>query len=329
MAQQTQQVVLHATGAPEVMRLEPSTADFRAPGPGQVWLHQAAIGVNPLDVSQRKGAVRIALPSGLGLEGAGTVAAVGEGVTQVAVGDRVAYATGPLGAYASARLFPAERLVKLPDALSFDEAAAVLFKGITAQYLLKATCAVGPGTRIVLYGAAGGLGQIMAAWARHLGALVMGVVSRAESVERARAAGCHEVFIFDAATLAGQVKQATQGQGADVVYDPIGRVSLEASLDSLRPRGLFVSFGALSGAPAPIDMGTLNAKGSLFATRPSLAAHTATAAEYQERARDVLDAVAAGIIRPQVWRRYPLAEAAAAHADLEQGRSAGAIVLVP
>lgn len=188
---------------------------------------------------------------------------------------------------------------------------------------------MGPGTRIVVYGAAGGLGQIMAVWARHLGALVIGVVSKAESVERARAAGCNEVLVFDAVTLADHVKEATQGLGADVVYDPIGRVTLEASLNSLRPRGLFVSFGALSGAPAPIDMGTLNAKGSLFATRPSLAAHTATAAEYQERARDVLDAVTAGVIRPQVWRRYPLADVAAAHADLEQGRSQGAIVLVP
>lgn len=327
--QQQQQIVLHATGAPEVMRLEQQATETQAPGTGQVWLTQAAIGVNPLDVSQRKGAVRIALPSGLGLEGAGTVAAIGADVGNVAVGDRVAYATGPLGAYASARLFPADRLVKLPDALAFDEAAAVLFKGITAQYLLKTTYAVGPGTRTVVYGAAGGLGQIMAAWARHLGAFVIGVVSKPESVERARAAGCHEVLVFDPATLAGLVKQATEGLGADVVYDPIGRVSLEASLDSLRPRGLLVSFGALSGAPAPIEMGALNAKGSLFVTRPSLAAHTATAAEYQERARDVLDALGAGIIRAQVWRRYPLAEAAAAHADLEEGRSQGAIVLVP
>lgn len=322
-----QQIVLHETGAPGVMRLQPSEA--QAPGPGEVWLTQAAIGVNPLDVSQRKGAVRIALPSGLGLEGAGTVAAIGAGASNVAVGDRVAYATGPLGAYAGERLFPADRLVKLPDALPFDDAAAVLFKGITAQYLLKATYPVGPGTRIVVYGAAGALGQIMVPWARHLGAFVIGVVSRAQSVERARAAGCNEVFVFDPATLADQVKEATQGHKADVVYDPIGRVTLDASLDSLRPRGLLVSFGAASGMPAPIEVSTLNAKGSLFLTRPSLAAHTATAAEYQERARDVLDAVAAGIVRPQVWRRYPLADVAAAHADLEQGRSQGAIVLVP
>ena len=219
-----QQVVLHTTGTPEVMHLQ--TAQAQAPGLGEVWLTQAAIGVNPLDVSQRKGAVRIPLPSGLGLEGAGTVAAIGAGVTSVAVGDRVAYATGPLGAYAGARLFPADRLVKLPDSVAFDDAAAVLFKGITAQYLLKATYAVGPGTRIVVYGAAGALGQIMVPWARHLGAFVIGVVSKAESVERARAAGCNEVFVFDPAMLPEQVRQATQGHKADVVYDPIGRVTL-------------------------------------------------------------------------------------------------------
>jgi NADPH2:quinone reductase len=320
-------VRMDAAGTPDAMRLEP--VEVQAPGPGQVWLEQTAIGVNPLDVSQRKGSVAIAFPSGLGREGAGRGAAVGEGVTNVAVGERVGYATGPLGAYASARLYPAERLVKLPDALADDAAAAVLFKGITAQYLLKTTHAVGPGSRIVIYGAAGALGQLMCAWARHLGALVIGVVSKAASVERARAAGCDEVFVFDAATLPGQVLQATGGLKADVVYDPIGRTTLGASLDCLRPRGLLVSFGATSGLPDPISVATLNAKGSLFLTRPSLAAHTATAAEYQERARDVLAAVAAGIIVPGVWRRYALAEVAQAHGDLEQGRSQGAIILTP
>jgi NADPH2:quinone reductase len=257
------------------------------------------------------------------------VAAVGPGVANIAVGDRVGYATGPLGAYASARLFPAERLVKLPDPLGFDEAAAVLFKGITAQYLLKTTYPVAPGTRVLIYGAAGALGQLMCAWARHLGAFVMGVVSRQGSVERAKAAGCDVVFVFDPATLPGQVLEATQGRKADVVYDPIGRTTLVASLDSLRLRGLMVSFGATSGAPAPIEVGTLNAKGSLFLTRPSLAAHTATAVEYQERAQDVLRAVATGILQPRVWHRYALADVGAAHADLEQGRSQGAIILTP
>lgn len=320
-------VRIDAPGGPHAMHLEEVQPE--APGPGQVWLEQAAIGVNPLDVSQRKGAVPIPFPSGLGLEGAGHVVAVGPGVMNVAVGDRVGYATGPLGAYASARLFPAERLVRLPDALGFDEAAAVLFKGITAQYLLKTTFPVGAGTRVLVYGAAGALGQLMCAWARHLGAFVMGVVSKPESVARAKAAGCDAVFVFDPATLAGEVLEATQGSKADVVYDPIGRATLEASLDSLRPRGLLVSFGATSGVPAPIEVGTLNAKGSLFLTRPSLAAHTATAAEYQERAQDVLRAVSAGILTPRIWQQYALADVAAAHADLEQGRSQGAIILTP
>lgn len=320
-------VQLHQVGAPQVLQFEQVQA--QAPGAGEVWLEQTAIGVNPLDLSQRSGAVPVALPCGLGLEGAGLVKAIGPGVTQVQVGDRVAYATGPLGAYASARLYPAERLVKLPPALASDAAAALLFKGITAQYLLKTTYPVGPGTRVLIYGAAGALGQLMVPWAKHLGATVIGVVSKAQSVERARAAGCDEVLVFDPATLAQQVVEVTQGHKVDVVYDPIGRVSFAASLDSLRPRGLLVSFGAASGAPEAVQVGTLNAKGSLFLTRPSLAAHTASASEYQARAADVLDAFATGIIQPRIWQRYPLADVAQAHADLHDGRAQGAIVLIP
>ncbi|WP_367375084.1 quinone oxidoreductase [Pseudomonas lini] len=315
------------TGAPEVMTIE--QVSTREPGPGEVWLEQEAIGVNFLDVSQRKGAVPLPLPSGLGLEGAGRVAAIGAGVNNVKVGDRVAYATGPVGAYASARLFPAERLVPIPDALTAEEAAAVLFKGLTAQYLLKTTYPVGPGTILVLYGVAGGLGQIMARWAKHLGAFVIGIVSRAESVETAKALGCDAVLVFNAQTLAADVAEITHGKKADVVYDPIGRVSFEASLDCLRPRGLMVSFGASSGAPTAVEVATLNAKGSLFLTRPSLAAHTTDIAEYRQRAEDVLAAVEAGIIKPGIWGRYALADVAQAHADLEGGQSRGAIVLKP
>jgi NADPH:quinone reductase-like Zn-dependent oxidoreductase len=318
-------IVLSATGGAEVMQLEHLQA--QQPGPGQVWLEQTAMGVNPLDVLQRKGAAPLALPSGLGLEGAGRVIAVGDGVLNVQAGDRVGYATGPVGGYASGRLYPAQRLVKLPAALSDEVAAAVLFKGITAQYLLKTTYPVGPGTQILLYGAAGALGKLMAPWARYLGATVIGVVSRPQSVARAQAAGCHHVLVFDAATLAGQVRELTQGQGVDVAYDSVGKLSLQASLDSLRPRGLLVSFGGTSGAPAPIEVATLNAKGSLYLTRPSLAAHTASVEEYQQRAGDVLAAVAEGIIQPTVWRRYPLADAARAHGDLEQGLSEGALIL--
>lgn len=220
-------------------------------------------------------------------------------------------------------------MLKLPDTLAFEDAAALLFKGITAHYLLHATYPVGPGTRILLYGAAGAVGQLMAAWARHLGAWVIGVVSKAESVERARAAGCDEVLVFDAASLAAQVAELTAGSKVDVVYDPIGRATFEASLNSLRPRGLLVSFGATSGVPPAVEVATLNAKGSLFLTRPSLAAHTANPEEYRLRAQAVLRAHADGVIQPRVWRRYPLAEAAVAHTDLLEGRSQGALVLLP
>lgn len=318
---------ISSTGAPQVMQLQ--EADVTTPGVGEVWIEQKAIGVNYLDVTQRNGAVPIALPSGLGLEGAGLVTAVGPEVTQVATGDRVAYASGPLGGYATGRLIPANRLVKFPESVDYESAAAVLFKGITAHYLLTSTYAVGPGTTLVLYGVAGGVGDIMARWSKHLGAFVIGVVSRPESIEKAKAAGCDEVLVFDAQNLPQRVSEITKGRKADVVYDPIGRISFAASLECLRPRGLMVSFGASSGAPAPVEVSQLNAKGSLFLTRPSLAAHTATPEEYQMRAQAVIDALKEGIIAPRVWKTYPLSEAGQAHADLESGRSQGTILLIP
>ncbi|MDR0259119.1 MAG: quinone oxidoreductase [Comamonas sp.] len=322
-----QVIRLAAAGGPECMQLQ--QLELAAPGPGEVLLAQEAVGVNPLDLLQRKGIAPIPLPSGLGLEGAGQVLALGAGVSQFAVGDRVAYATGPLGAYASERLFPAERLVKLPDGISAEQAAAVLFKGITAQYLLTSTYAVGPGTVVLLYGASGGVGQLMASWAKHLGATVIGVVSKPQSQARALAAGCDQALVFDPQTLAAQLRDATGGRMADVVYDGLGKLSFAASLDCLRPRGLMVSFGATTGAPPAVEMATLNAKGSLYITRPSLAAHTATAAEYQQRASAVLQAVEQGIIQPAIGRRYALADVAAAHADLEAGQTQGAVVLLP
>ena len=322
-----QVIRLAAAGGPECMQLQ--QLELAAPGPGEVLLAQEAVGVNPLDLLQRKGIAPIPLPSGLGLEGAGQVLALGAGVSQFAVGDRVAYATGPLGAYASERLYPAERLVKLPDGISAEQAAAVLFKGITAQYLLTSTYAVGPGTVVLLYGASGGVGQLMASWAKHLGATVIGVVSKPQSQARALAAGCDQALVFDPQTLAAQLREAIGGRMADVVYDGLGKLSFAASLDCLRPRGLMVSFGATTGAPPAVEMGTLNAKGSLYITRPSLAAHTATAAEYQQRASTVLQAVAQGIIQPAIGRRYALADVAAAHADLEARQTQGAVVLLP
>jgi len=314
-------------GEPAVLSLEPLGP--LTPGAGEVLLKQDAIGVNYLDVTQRNGAVKVALPSGLGLEGAGVVVSIGAHVTNVRPGDRVAYATGPLGGDATHRIYPAQRLVKLGQGVTAEQAAAVMFKGITAQYLLKSTYPVGPGTTMLLYGVAGGLGQIMVQWAKHLGAFVIGVVSKAESIERARSAGCDHVLVFNPHTLASQVSQITQGRKVDVVYDPIGRISFEASLDSLRPRGLMVSFGASSGVPPAVELSVLNTKGSLFLTRPSIAAHTLSVEEYQERAADVLAAVEAGIISPRIWKTYPLADAALAHEALESGMSSGAIILKP
>ncbi|RZJ43816.1 MAG: quinone oxidoreductase [Brevundimonas sp.] len=319
-------VRLSQTGGPDVLRVEP-VAPSR-PGPGEVWLEQSAIGVNYLDVTQRSGAVPIPLPSGLGLEAAGRVAACGPGVETVAVGDRAAYILGPIGAYAGARAYPAERLIPLPDSLSFDDAATVLFKGITAHYLLHSTYPVGPETVMVLYGAAGALGQIMAPWAKALGAFVIGVVSKESSVARAEAAGCDAVLVWGQCDLPTEVARLTDGRMADVVYDGIGKTTFSASLDCLRPRGLMVSFGASSGAPDPVAVGTLNAKGSLFLTRPSLAAYASDLAEYRSRAEAVFGAVKAGIIKPAATS-FPLTEAAAAHATIEAGFANGAVILRP
>lgn len=318
---------LEETGGPEVLRVE--TFEPAKPGPTEAWIIQEAIGVNYLDVTQRNGAVPIHLPGGLGLEGAGRVAAVGSDVRNVSVGDRVAYALGPLGAYASERAYPADRLVPLPESLSAEDAAAIIFKGVTAQYLLKSTYPVGSGTVILLYGVAGALGQFMAPWAKHLGAFVIGVVSKEASVKIARRRGCDEVLVWRQGDLAKEVAALTGGRKADVVYDGVGRATFEASLDSLRPRGLMVSIGASSGAPDPVAAGTLNAKGSLFLTRPSITAHATDIGEYRTRVEDVFAAVAKGIIKPEIWKTFPLDRAAEAHAALEKGSSDGPIVLIP
>ena len=247
----------------------------------------------------------------------------------VRVGDRVAYATGPIGSYASGRVYPAARLVQIPERLTAAAAAAVLFKGITAQYLIKTTYKVQPGTVMVVYGAAGAVGQILTPWAKHLGAFVIGIVSKEASIKMATASGCDAALVWGAVDLPAEIAKITDDKKADVVYDPIGRATFEASLDSLRPRGLLVSFGASSGAPPAVNVGTLNAKGSLFLTRPSLAAHTADSGEYRRRADDVLAAVSDGIVKPSVWKTYALADVSTAHADLEGGKSSGAIVLTP
>jgi NADPH2:quinone reductase len=310
-------------GVLELKHIEPGD-----PGPGEAWVEQEAIGVNYLDVMQRRGAVPIPVPGGLGLEGAGRVTAVGLGVTNVAVGDRVGYALGPIGSYASGRIYPASRLVKLPDGISTADAAAVLFKGITAQYLIKSTYPVCPGTTILLYGASGGLGRLLAPWAKHLGARVIGVVSKETSVGLATSAGCDEVLVWGAGDLPSEVARLTDGRKVDVVYDGVGKATFNASIDSLRARGMMVSIGASSGLPDPVSIATLN-KNSLFLTRPGLAAHATDVEEYRERAHDVLDAVRQSIIEPAISRTFALAEAADAHRALEQGGAGGTLILKP
>jgi len=321
----TTAVRLERTGSADVLQF--SDLELGAPGPRDVLLEHEAIGVNYLDVTQRNGSVPIPLPSGLGLEGAGIVAAVGDGVEDFSVGDRVGYALGPLGAYADARLYPADRLLRLPESLSSHEAASILLKGLTAQYLLTSTFPVGPGTTVLLYGAAGGLGAVIAPWAVHLGARVIGVVSRQSSIERAKAAGCSDVIVWSGA-LPEEIAHITQDRGVDVVYDGVGKDTFAASLECLRVHGTMVSIGASSGVPAPVSVTTLNNK-SLFLTRPSLAAHIADVTEYRERARDLFAVIAAGVVRPDIWKTYSLSQVAEAHRALEGGQSRGAITLDP
>jgi NADPH2:quinone reductase len=236
---------------------------------------------------------------------------------------------GPIGAYANERAYPAERLIRLPNAISSDIAAASLFKGITAQYLLKTTYPVTEGTVVLIYGAAGALGCLMVAWAKHLKATVIGVVSRHDSVERARVAGCDSVFVWGTSDLPEDVRALTDGKKADVVYDGIGKATFETSLNCLGKRGVFVSIGASSGPPPLLNVGTLNAKGSLYVTRPSLAAHATDVGEYGARAQDVIEAIQREVIKPFVWKSFSLDDVRLAHQQLESGHSNGSIILKP
>jgi len=316
---------IHRNGGPEVLVWE--EIPVPAPGPGEARVRQRAVGVNFIDVYQRTGLYPVTLPAVLGQEGAGVVEAVGPGETDVAVGDRVAYGGIP-GAYAEVRTVPAERLVKLPDGIDDELAAAIMLKGMTAEFLLRRSHRVSSGETIVFHAAAGGVGQIACQWAKALGATVIGTVGSAAKVDVARRHGCdHVVLTTD--DLAARVRSLTGGTGADVVYDSVGRDTFEASLDSLRPRGLLVSYGNASGPVPPFAPLVLTTKGSLFLTRPSLVHYIATRAELLASAGAVFGAVLAGEIRVEIGQRYPLAEAARAHADLEGRRTTGPTVLLP
>lgn len=317
---------VHQNGGPEVLKWE--SVDVGAPGPGQVRLKQHAVGVNYIDTYQRSGLYKLPMPFVPGNEGAGEVVAVGPGVTDFKVGERGAYA-GAVGGYADERLMPADRLVKLPDAIDYKTGAAMMLQGMTVRYLLRQTHKVAPGTTMLLHAAAGGIGLIAAQWARHLGATIIGTVSSEEKAKLAKAAGCTHVINYKTEDFAKRTKEITNGQGVDVVYDGVGKDTFPGSLDCLKPLGLWVSFGNASGPVPPFEVNILQGKGSLFATRPTLGTYVAKRADLLANADDLFDVVGKGVVKINVNHTYPLKDAAQAHRDLEGRRTTGSIVLLP
>ncbi|MGH1483180.1 MAG: quinone oxidoreductase family protein [Geminicoccales bacterium] len=319
---------IHEAGGAEVLRYE--TVEVGQPGPGEVRLRQTAIGLNFIDVYFRSGVYPPpVLPFIPGLEAAGVVEAVGDRVTNLAVGDRVAYAAPPLGAYAVERLMPADRLVKIPASVSDDQAAAMMLKGLTAQYLLRSTFKVEPGQTILFHAAAGGVGLIACQWAASLGVTVIGTVGSEAKAELAKAHGCAHTIRYDQDNLVEQVKEITGGKGVPVVYDSVGQSTFESSLDCLSPLGMLVSFGQSSGKIPPVDIGILAAKGSLFLTRPSLMNYTAAREDLVAAADDLFGVVASGKVNIEINQRFPLSEARAAHEALEGRKTTGSTLLMP
>jgi NADPH2:quinone reductase len=319
---------IHKTGGPEVMQADEVVVG--SPGPGQVKLRQSAVGLNFIDVYHRNGHYNVPLPSGLGMEAAGVVSEVGPGVEGLKVGARVAYAGGPLGAYSEERLFPADKLVPIPDGVTDRQAAAVLLKGLTAHYLVRRTHVVQPGETVVVHAAAGGVGLLLCQWLKHIGATVIGSVGTAAKAELARASGCQHPLVLDATNREDFVKKVvelTGGKKVPVVYDSIGKDTFMLSLDCLAPFGLLAVFGASSGPPAPLDLGVLASKGSLYVTRPTLATYTAKREDLLAGAAEVFDLVRRGILKANVNQEYPLKAAAQAHRDLEARRTTGSSVL--
>ena len=314
-------------GGPEVLEYE--SYEPAAPGPGEALVRQAAIGLNFIDVYHRTGLYPVNPPFTPGLEGAGTVEAVGPGVTDLAPGQRVAYAGGPMGAYADLRVMPAAVLVPLPDAISFETAAAMMLKGITAQYLLRQTYVVKAGDPILYHAAAGGVGLIVGQWAKHLGAVTIGTVGSPEKAELARAHGYDHVIDYKREDFVARVKEITKGEGLPVVYDGVGKDTFLRSLDCLRPCGLGVNFGNASGPVENFNLGMLSAKGSLFVTRPTMMTYTRTRALLLACTKDLFGVVASGAVRIEIHQRFPLAEAAEAHRALEGRATTGSTLLIP
>jgi len=316
---------IHKAGGPEVLAWEDVTVE--KPGAGQILVRHGAVGLNYIDVYHRTGLYPITYPSGIGMEGAGTVESVGPGVTDLKPGDRVAYASAPLGAYAEARLMPADKVVRVPDSISDRDAAAMMLQGMTVEYLVRRTYAIKRGDTVVIHAAAGGIGLIFCQWAKHLGATIIGTVSSDKKAKLAKAHGCDHTIIYTREDFAKRVREITNGAGVPVVYDSIGKDTFEGSLDCLRPRGLMVSFGNASGPVPAFSPAILGAKGSLYLTRPSLVAYTATRADLLESAKALFDVVTSGVVKIAVNQTYPLKDAAQAHRDLEARKTTGSTVL--
>ncbi len=317
----------YETGGSDVLRFE--DVEVGAPGTGEVRLRQEAIGLNYIDIYFRSGVYPApSLPSGLGLEGSGVIEAVGDGVTDLAVGDRVAYAAQPLGAYAEARVMPAKGLVKIPDGISFDLAAAAMLQGMTAQYLLRRTYHVKKGDTILIHAAAGGVGQIVCQWAKHLGATVIGTVGSKEKAEIAKSKGCDYPILYREEKVSERVKEITNGQGVEVVYDSVGKDTFDDSLDCLKRLGMMVSFGQSSGAVPPVPLKAL-APGAYFLTRPSVFQYTATREELLATANELFDVLKSGVVKIDIDATYALADAKQAHDDLEGRKTTGSVILKP
>jgi NADPH:quinone reductase len=319
-------IQVNSYGGPDALQV--ADLDASRPGPGQVLVDVAACGVNYIDTYQRSGVYQVPLPLVLGLEGAGAVAAVGEGVTGVSVGDRVAWAAAQ-GSYAEKVLVEAERAIPVPDGVPDELAAAVPLQGMTAHYLTTSTYPVQPGDTVIVHAAAGGVGLLLTQMVKLRGGRVIATVSTDEKAALARQAGADEVVRYDQVDFAAEARRLTGGRGVAAVYDGVGKTTFDASLSALRPRGMMVLYGASSGPVPPFDPQRLNSGGSLFVTRPSLGHYTATREELLERARDVLGWIAAGKLDVRIGGRYPLAEAARAHEDLQSRRTTGKLLLVP
>jgi len=320
-------IEIEKNGGPEVLKVV--DRDAPTPATGEVTLRQHAVGLNFIDTYHRSGLYPLPLPTGIGSEAAGEVIAVGPDTPGFAVGDRVAYATGAVGSYAQVRTMSTRSLVHLPDDVSYEAAAAIMLKGLTAAYLLFDTHRVAAGDTLLVHAAAGGVGSLLVPWAKSLGAAVIGTAGGAAKCERANALGCDTVIDYRSAPVVEAVRAATAGRGVDVVYDGVGRDTFIPSLDCLRPRGLMVSYGNASGAPDPIAPGALASRGSLYLTRPILAHHVADPADLQRLSGLLFDALRQGVIEAEIGQRYPLREVAAAHQALEARDTVASTLLMP